>query len=261
MDSPIFKFLIPNNHPAGDEMKYSHVSVSKTGLRRYENEDSFGVFELDDGLLTVLCDGLGGNRAGEVASSLTVETIYNSFTGSDKSDYLERIKDAIQAANNMIIEESNSTPAFKGMATTVEVLFLNSTTAYWGHIGDSRIYKYNDQKMKQITKDHSLVQRLVDEGYLTLKEAENHPNRNIIMKALGDTADVEADLSKLKLNTKEIFKFFVCSDGVTCVVNDEELEEMIGNDDADQVAEKLSKLIEDRGAPDNYSFVIITRNE
>jgi PPM family protein phosphatase len=242
-------------------MKYSHVSVSKTGLRRYENEDSFGVFELDDGLLTVLCDGLGGNRAGEVASSLTVETIYNSFTGSDKSDYLERIKDAIQAANNMIIEESNSTPAFKGMATTVEVLFLNSTTAYWGHIGDSRIYKYNDQKMKQITKDHSLVQRLVDEGYLTLKEAENHPNRNIIMKALGDTADVEADLSKLKLNTKEIFKFFVCSDGVTCVVNDEELEEMIGNDDADQVAEKLSKLIEDRGAPDNYSFVIITRNE
>lgn len=241
-------------------MKYSHVSVSKTGLRRYENEDSFGVFELDDGLLTVLCDGLGGNRAGEVASSLTVETIYNSFSRSDKTDYLERIKDAIQAANRMIIEESNSTPAFKGMATTVEVLFLNSTTAYWGHIGDSRIYKYKDQKIKQLTKDHSLVQRLVDEGYLTLKEAENHPNRNIIMKALGDTSDVEADLSKLKLNTKDKFKFFVCSDGVTCVVNDEELEEMIGNDDAEMTAEKLSKLIEDRGAPDNYSFVIITRN-
>ena len=178
-------------------MKYTHVSVSKTGLRRYENEDSFGVFELEDGLLTVLCDGLGGNRAGEVASSLTVETIYNSFTRSDKDDYLERIKDAIMAANKMIMDESSSTPAFKGMATTVEVLFLNSNTAYWGHIGDSRIYKYKDQKIKQLTKDHSLVQRLVDEGYLTLKEAENHPNRNIIMKALGDTTEVEADLSKL----------------------------------------------------------------
>lgn len=242
-------------------MKYTHVSISKTGLRRYENEDSFGVFELEDGLLTVLCDGLGGNRAGEVASSLTVETIYNSFTRSDKVDYLERIKDSIQAANSMIIEESNSTPAFKGMATTVEVLFLNSSTAYWGHIGDSRIYKFKDQKIKQLTKDHSLVQRLVDEGYLTLKEAENHPNRNIIMKALGDTADVEADLSKLKLNPKDKFKFFVCSDGVTCVVNDDELEEIIGNDDADSTAEKLSKLIEDRGAPDNYSFVIISRDE
>src|SRR5512142_215236 len=122
-------------------MKYSHISISETGLRREENEDSFGVFELEDGLLTVLCDGLGGNKAGEVASSLSVETIYNSFIKSDKSDYLERINDAISAANRMIIEDSSSTPAFKGMATTVEVLYLNSANAYWGHIGDSRIYK------------------------------------------------------------------------------------------------------------------------
>lgn len=242
-------------------MKYTHVSVSKTGLRRYENEDSFGVFELDEGLLTVLCDGLGGNRAGEVASSLTVETIYNSFIKSDNNDYLERIKEAILAANNMIMKQSASTPAFKGMATTVEVLFLNATAAYWGHIGDSRIYKYNDQKIKQVTKDHSLVQRLVDEGYLTLKEAENHPNRNIIMKALGDNPEAEADLSKIKLNARDEFKFFVCSDGVTCVVNDDELEEIIGNDDVNFTAERLSKLIEDRGAPDNYSFVLIKKDE
>ena len=161
----------------------------------------------------------------------------------------------------MIIDESASTPAFKGMATTVEVLFLNTNNAYWGHIGDSRIYRLSNNKIKQITKDHSLVQRLVDEGYLTLKEAENHPNRNIIMKALGDNSVVEADLSKIKLNTKEKIKFFVCSDGVTCVVNDEELEEIIGQEDVNITAEKLSKLIEDRGAPDNYSFVLITRNE
>ncbi len=178
---------------------------------------------------------------------------------SDKQDYLERIKDAILDANRMIIQESNSTPAFKGMATTVEVLFLNTNTAYWGHIGDSRIYKYNDQKIRQLTKDHSLVQRLVDEGYLTLKEAENHPNRNIIMKALGDTTDVEADLSKLKLTSKEHAKFFVCSDGVNCVVSDEELEQIIGNEDANDTAEKLSKLIEEQRSPDNYSFVLINR--
>ncbi len=261
MDNSIFKFLTPNNQSIGEKMKYTHVSVSETGLRRNDNEDSFGVFELDDGLLTVLCDGLGGNRAGEVASSLSVETIYNSFSRSDKPDYLERIKDAILDANKMIMEESSSTPAFKGMATTVEVLFLNSSTAYWGHIGDSRIYKLMNNKIKQLTKDHSLVQRLVDEGYLTLKEAENHPNRNIIMKALGDSTDVEADLSKARILPKEKLKFFICSDGVTCVVNDEELEEIIGNTDADLISEKLSKLIEDRGAPDNYTFVLITRND
>lgn len=81
------------------------------------------------------------------------------------------------------------------------------------------------------------------------------------MKALGDNADVEADLSKLKLNLKESLRFFICSDGVTCVVNDEELEEIIGNEDVNFTAEKLSKLIEDRGAPDNYTFVLITRDE
>lgn len=242
-------------------MKYTHVSVSETGLRRYDNEDSFGVFELEDGLLTVLCDGLGGNKAGEVASSLTVETIYNSFIKSDKVDYLERIKDAILAANRMIIEESSATPAFRGMATTVEVLYLNSSTAYWGHIGDSRIYRLINNKIKQLTKDHSLVQRLVDEGFLTLKEAENHPNKNIIMKALGDASDVEADLSKLRLLLKDNVKFFICSDGVSGVVNDEELEEIITNNEADLISQKLSKLIEDRGAPDNYTFVLITRNE
>jgi PPM family protein phosphatase len=261
LDYPIFKFRIPSNQLAGERMKYTHVSMSKTGLRRFENEDSYGVFELDDGLLTILCDGLGGNKAGEVASSLTVETIYNSFIRSDSQDYLERIKNAILAANKMIMEESSSTPAFKGMATTVEVLFLNSNTAYWGHIGDSRIYNLRNNKIKQLTKDHSLVQRLVDEGYLTLKEAENHPNRNIIMKALGDNTEVEADLSKLKLNSKDTLRFFICSDGVTCVVNDEELEEIIGHEDVNFTAEKLSRLIEDRGAPDNYSFVLITRND
>lgn len=242
-------------------MKYQHVSISETGLRREENEDSFGVFELEDGLLTVLCDGLGGNKAGEVASSLSVETIYNSFIKSDKSDYLERINDAISAANRMIIEESSSTPAFKGMATTVEVLYLNSANAYWGHIGDSRIYKLINNKIKQLTKDHSLVQRLVDEGYLTLKEAENHPNRNIIMKALGDTADVEADLSKVKLLPKDNIKFFVCSDGVTSVVTDNELQEILSDTDSELISKQLSKLIEDRGAPDNYTFVLISRDE
>lgn len=242
-------------------MKYSHVSVSETGLRREENEDSFGVFELEDGLLTVLCDGLGGNKAGEVASSLSVETIYNSFIKSDNPDYLERIKEAINAANKMIIEESSSTPAFKGMATTVEVLFLNSANAYWGHIGDSRIYKLINDKIKQITKDHSLVQRLVDEGYLTLKEAENHPNKNIIMRALGDTSEVEADLSKVRLLSKDKIKFFVCSDGVTSVVTDNELQDILNNKEADLITKKLSQLINDRGAPDNYTFVLVTRDE
>ena len=112
-----------------------------------------------------------------------------------------------------------------GMATTVEVLFLNEDTAYWGHIGDSRIYNLKNNQLKQMTKDHSLVQKLVDEGYLTLREAEHHPNKNIIMRALGDNPLIEIDLSKQKLNPKDEHKFFICTDGVTAVVPDSELQD------------------------------------
>ena len=163
-------------------MIYTYTSLSKTGFRREENEDALGVFELEEGLLTIVCDGLGGNKAGEVASRLAVETIYNSFVKSQSSDYIERIKSAIQEANNVVLEKSSNNSQLKGMATTTEVLFLSGTTAYLGHIGDSRIYCVKGNKLQQLTKDHSLVQKLVDEGMLTSKDAEFHPNKNIITK-------------------------------------------------------------------------------
>jgi len=144
------------------------------------------------------------------------------------------------------------------MATTIEVLFLKDNNAYWGHVGDSRIYFLRNGNLKQLTKDHSLVQKLVDEGYLTIKEAENHPNKNIIMRALGDNNNVEIDLSKIKLNSSDDFLFFMCTDGVTGVMNDNELEKIFSN--YNKINDTLTKQIIQRGAPDNFSFVIIAKN-
>jgi PPM family protein phosphatase len=240
-------------------MKFVYSSLSKTGLRRNTNEDYLGVFELEGGLLVVVCDGLGGNKAGEVASRLTVESIYKSFTGSDEHDYLARIKNSIANANKHINQVSSANNDFKGMATTVEVLYIKDYVAYWGHVGDSRIYYMHNEKLKQISKDHSLVQKLVDEGYLTLKEAENHPNRNIIIRALGDSNNIDVDLSKLKFNSGDNTIFFVCTDGVTTVINDIELEGLLLYKDPEKTTLKISRIIEERGAPDNYSFVIITK--
>jgi len=239
-------------------MDYKYFSVTNIGLKRNNNEDSLGIFEVDNGILAIVCDGLGGNKAGDVASQLSVNSVHDYFQASNNTDYLDRIKSAILNANKDILEKSNSSSDFKGMATTIEVLFLKDNNAFWGHVGDSRIYLLRNNKLKQLTKDHSLVQKLVDEGYLTMKEAEHHPNKNIIMRALGDNNKVEIDLSKIKLNSSDDYLFLMCTDGVTGVMNDYELEKILS--DYNNISETLTNQILKRGAPDNFSFVIISKN-
>ncbi len=241
-------------------MKFKYVTLTDKGLKRTDNEDAFGIFEADEGLLAVVCDGLGGNKAGDIASKLAVQTIAKTFTALKGNEYLERIKISILEANKIVMEESNKDFDRKGMATTVEALFLKDDNAYWGHVGDSRIYYLRNNKLKQLSKDHSLVQKLIDEGYLTFKEAENHPNKNIIMRALGDSNSLEVDLSKLKINPNDSSKFFICTDGVTTVLNNNELEKLLVNKNIHYISEMIANLVEKRGAPDNYTFVIIARS-
>jgi len=189
---------------------------------------------------------------------LAVDTISSEFRNRNKLGILKRIQHSITKANEVIIKKSSEDNSKSGMATTSEVLFLKKDFAYWGHVGDSRIYSSKNMKLQLLSKDHSLVQRLVDEGYITLKEAESHPNKNIITRALGENAEVQIDLSKMKLKKKDKNKFLVCTDGVSGVLNDKEIEILINENNLNLIADKMSQIIEDRGAPDNYSFVLLT---
>jgi PPM family protein phosphatase len=240
-------------------MNYKHLCISRVGLKRTNNEDAASVFETENGLLAVLCDGLGGNRGGEIASSVTVQSVYDFFVANTHEDVLDKIRDAIVYANKLLVDKAEVDQELKGMATTIEVLYLNKTHAYWAHVGDSRIYYLRGGKLKQVTKDHSLVQKLVDEGFLSMKEAENHPNKNIIMRAIGDNSQPDIDSSKIKLNASESIKFFICSDGVSGVLKDYEIENILNIYSMDEASDKLSKVIEERGAPDNYTFVIVEK--
>lgn len=239
-------------------MKLSYIYSSRTGLRRKSNEDFVDVFEVDEGLLAVVCDGLGGNNAGEIASQTAVSAIYNSFLENTDDSYVDRISLAILAANRAIIESSEQNPAYKGMATTAVVLFINQVTACWGHVGDSRIYYWDEKGITQVTKDHSVVQKLVDEGLLTAKEAEQHPHKNVIMRALGDKSNVLVDSDVFAFDKSKRWKFMLCSDGVSNVISAKELAAMFRQDDLEKLSKSLSVLIEERGAPDNYSYVIIS---
>ncbi len=241
-------------------MSFNYTSVSKVGALRKENEDCIGVYKVEGGLLTIVCDGLGGKNAGEIASKITRDSILNNFKTLQIEDYLDRIKNSIILANKEVFKNSENKDELKGMATTVEVLFLKDNNAYWGHVGDSRIYNYKNGRLKQLTKDHSLVQRLIDEGYLTLNEAETHPNRHIITRALGENDTVEIDLSKMRIDHIQDNLFFICTDGVNGEVKDWELETVLSDKNINKISEKLENIIEERGARDNYSFVIISKN-
>jgi serine/threonine protein phosphatase PrpC len=143
------------------------------------------------------------------------------------------------------------------MATTLEIIYLKENVVYWGHIGDSRIYHLKSKRLNQITKDHSLVQKLLDEGYITHKQATNHPQKNVIIKALGDNVLIEPDISKIKLNENEDNRFFICSDGVSNLISNAELEEVLIYRDLEEIKTRLIKMIKLRGAADDYSFILI----
>jgi protein phosphatase len=240
-------------------MDYNYISVSESGQKRKQNEDSVGIFKTDFGLLIIICDGLGGGPAGEFASKSSVEKIYKNFITSKEKDLLKRIRKSIEKTNKYVYEKSNGNLTFKGMATTSEVLLLNGTYSIWGHIGDSRIYLHKNKKLKQLTKDHSLIQQLLDEGKLNIKTLKNHPSKSVITNAIGDNIIPDVDISKIVLPPSEPFKFFVCTDGVTCVVTDAELEKCLELSNIEKASERLKGLIEKRGAPDNYSFVIVSK--
>ncbi len=240
-------------------MGYKYVSITKKGSDKDRNEDSIGILELEDGILCIVCDGLGGGLAAGKASKICVKSIQTYFLESNKKNHLSKIRESIIAANAELFRMSISSKKFKGMATTSDVFFFNNHTIFWGHIGDSRIYHLKNGKLHQLTKDHSLVQQMVDKGYISMKTASKYPNKNVIMSALGESLDIEIDSSKLILDTKARHRFMICSDGVNAALAKEELEIILNENDLDKCIDTLDEKIQSVGAPDDYSIIMIER--
>ena len=136
-------------------------------------------------------------------------------------------------------------------------MFIKNYSVYWGHIGDSRIYNIKNNKIHCLTKDHSMVQKLVDKGFITLKQAEAHPNKNVMITALGNREKMNIDVSKMSLNNKDSHKFFLCTDGVFNLISDEELQIIIESHDIENATKEISSLVQRRNPADDYSFILI----
>ncbi|MFL0246997.1 Stp1/IreP family PP2C-type Ser/Thr phosphatase [Candidatus Clostridium stratigraminis] len=229
--------------------------LSDIGNVRKVNEDYIGFHEDSNKKLYVVADGMGGHNAGEIASKIAVEnTIEFVFSArlNEQIDIL--LKQAIEASNNKIYEVSNTDLALKGMGTTITACLITGNKMVVANVGDSRCYILENDNFHQITNDHSLVQELVDNGSITEEEAAIHPNKNVITRALGTTANVEIDIFSTDL--RSVSKVMLCTDGLTNSLTKEEVYQIIIDNDCETSCLKLIELSKERGGRDNISVII-----
>lgn len=220
------------------------------GKVRERNEDAFGYHDN----LFVLADGMGGHRAGEIASTIAVETILQMKL--DSKDIISALQKAVENANQAIMDEVQRNPEHFGMGTTVAVLYFDENYAYVTHIGDSRVYLYSKHQLTQLTNDHSLVAELIRNGKLTVDEAKNHPQRNILTRALGTELKIELEVFQIPVVVGE--KFLLCSDGLTGILDEIQIKDAISSNDEPQIiVNSLISMAYDCGGPDNITVILI----
>lgn len=237
---------------------YRFVSVGRTdlGMRRKNNEDAFHV----DGELgiCILADGMGGAAAGELASQIFAETAIEAFTrctATSEEENLNLLQRVYQMANERILNHVKDYPGHAGMGCTAEILrFYNNRFAV-GHVGDSRTYLFRGSELKQLTRDHSLVQDQVDQGLITVQEARKHRLRNVILRAVGTREDLAVDLVHGRLFPGDLF--LLCSDGLTDMVEDVLISRVLSRNG--HLTEKVDHLIElanRAGGNDNVTVIL-----
>jgi len=226
------------------------VSLSDTGRKRRHNEDSF----VCDPPLFAIADGMGGAQAGEVASELAANAVQGR--GDEPGTGETRVVELIQDANRRVFERAHEDASFAGMGTTLTLALVEDGKVSLGHVGDSRAYLLRAGKLEQITEDHSLVAELTRAGKLSEEEAESHPQRSVITRALGTDPDVDVDAFTVETQDGDIF--LLCSDGLTAMVEDRAIEEILdkrrGN--LKRAAQDLVKAANKSGGEDNITVLL-----
>ncbi len=226
------------------------LGVSKTGLVRQRNEDRFYA----KGPLLIVADGMGGYTGGEYASTMVVDTIVDVIERADIIT-VDVLREAILEANRMVFEKSQSYKELEGMGTTAVVAYVKDDTLLWAHVGDSRLYIYDDTQLRRMTDDHSMVQELVNAGTITEAEVIHHPKRNMLTRAIGVYDTVEVDTGMVEVHEGE--RILLCSDGLSGYIEESRIEEILSEESSEsRVLEDLVQLVYDAGARDNVTIIL-----
>jgi protein phosphatase len=267
-------------HDADNE-EHSLMSSAERGFRlrssartsvgqvRENNEDSVHLWANEEYAVAVVADGMGGAAAGEEASRMAVEAIEHGIMTEENRDransgelpaefIISKFREVIRSGNTSIIEKAASHPDLRGMGTTVTLAFVQHNQAIVAHVGDSRAYLINGRRgeIRQITHDHSFVEALIAAGHITQEEAEEHPMRHVLYRALGQNEELDIDVYQTSLKAND--RLVLCSDGLTRHVRPDEIAELVLlNEDTDLACEALINLANLRGGEDNVSVVVI----
>jgi len=225
------------------------------GLVRANNEDNYLVHE-ETGLF-VVCDGLGGHAAGEIASKIAVDTMATRLHSSE-GEPPDRLRDVIVEANRRILQDQHLNPEHLGMGTTLSAVWIPSpdiSQGWIGHIGDSRIYRFRNQELDQLTDDHSPLYRLYKQGTLDKEALRHHPQKNLIERSLGLSLTVNSDI--LSVSSQPGDRLLLCTDGLTDYVSDGQIAKLFAKTPWDQLGQQLVEHALAAGGFDNITLIII----
>lgn len=232
---------------------------SKTGSVRLHNEDSYAYDK--KGKIFVIADGMGGHKKGEIASAMAVNTIMQELPlsySTKHEEIIETIKNSMLSANQAVYWHANKHPDHKGMGTTLTVAHLVANKLYWGHVGDSRIYLFQDNQLRQLTKDHTMVEELVEIGTISSEQAKNHPKKNVLIKALGTQKELVVDVGYTDVESGNIV--VMMTDGVYEYIEEDVMAGLLNNEPLIQVQRRIDEIICEGGAKDNYTLLMVGLN-
>jgi protein phosphatase len=239
--------------------------ITDKGKVRKQNQDEFRTLfdENSDIAVFAVCDGMGGAKSGNVASSIAADVFIGEMRGyigtmAGVDDLPMRIADAVISANRAVYEKSVSDIACAGMGTTIVAAVVTEGVAFVANVGDSRAYRITEHSIEQISKDHSLVENMIDSGELTRQQARRHPSKNLITRALGTNETEDPDVFTCEIKQGE--SLLLCSDGLSNIIEENELLfEVRRGKTASEICGKLLEMTLERGAPDNVTVVVFSK--
>ena len=249
-------------------MKLSSAGRTHVGMKRAHNEDSLRLFREEN--LFIVADGMGGHASGEVASQMSVETLAEFFRATSEDDEItwpykmdkgrkyeeNRVITGIKLSNRRIHEAAARDAKLKGMGTTIVVTFFVGGTCYIGHVGDSRVYRFRDGQLTQLTEDHSLLNDYIKMRQLTPEEIEAFPHKNVIVRALGMKDSVQVDIMHEAARSGDVY--LLCSDGLSGMISDEQMANILrAGGDLDSQCESLIDGANEAGGTDNITVILV----
>ena len=240
------------------------ASLTDVGCQRENNEDSYAYWESEDdrefenlGRLVIVADGMGGVEGGQFASRIAVDSVQKSYASSPAGDPQQRLLVAFQFAHEQVQEKARQNPALRGMGTTLTAFALVGHRLFYAHVGDSRLYLLRTGRLQALTRDHSLVARLVENGVVSARDAESHPQKHVLTAAVGVSDEIQPDYPVEPLHIQASDVLMACSDGLWGQLSEEEMAETLNSKEPAEACRALVEVAKDHGGPDNITLQVV----